>query len=185
VAVGGAIEPGDYTRGLDWGVFYCEFGRFMAPFSGPVNALPGNNVSYRSEAMDPALIKHGFYEIFIHERWQKSGIELYAVSDMVVKNNNSWRFANCTVIPFHHGRAYAGQRFGTRFSARRLIYAVLATLLPIVKSFRTFREVHSRRRRDLPLVRALPWILVFHGFWSMGELVGYLAGPGNSIGKWR
>src|SRR5436309_1029484 len=31
VAIGGAVEPGPYTRGLDWAVYFCEYGRFMQP----------------------------------------------------------------------------------------------------------------------------------------------------------
>ena len=184
-AIGGAIEPGDFSSGLDWGVFYCEFARFLAPFSGTVITLPGNNVSYKKKAIDPTLIRQGFYEIFIHETLQKSGSELFAENGMVVKNMNSWRFEDCSTSPFHHGRAYAGQRLGPQFSVRRLFYGLLAVLLPIVKSFRTLREIHSRKRTDLPLLKALPWILIFQSCWSAGELVGYLAGPGDSIGKWR
>ena len=184
VAVGGAIEPGDYQRGLDWGIFYCEFGRFLSPFSGVVNALPGNNVCYRASAIDPALLKQGFYEVFVHEKWQQSGIELLASPGMVVKNNNTWNFAQCSISPFHHGRVYAGQRFGHGFGARRLLYGLLTPLLPLLKSFRTFRQVRSRKRADLPLVKALPWVVLFHVCWSAGELIGYWTGVGNSTEKW-
>lgn len=184
-AIGGAIEPGDFSSGLDWGVFYCEYARFLAPFSGTVKALPGNNVSYKRKAIDPTLTGQGFYEVFIHEKLQTSGNGLFAESGMVVKNVNSWRFKDCSVSPFHHGRAYAGQRLGPKFSARRLIYGLLAVLLPIVKTFRTLREIQSRKRKDLPLFKALLWIIVFQSCWSMGELMGYLAGPGDSIEKWR
>jgi len=183
-AVGGAIEPGPYTRGLDWGVFYCEFARFLLPFSGCVAALPGNNVSYKSEALDIESIQQGFYEVFIHENWRKSGIELYAAEGMVTSNNNTWNLENCTSIPFHHGRAYAGQRFGSHYGAKRICYGLLAMILPIIKSVRTLRQVISRRRTELPLLKALPWIIIFHSCWSLGEFVGYLAGPGDSIEKW-
>lgn len=184
-AVGGPIEPGDFRRGLDWGIFYCEFARFLKPFSGVVRALPGNNVSYEKEVLRQAHLKEGFYEVFFHEKLQKEGTELLANNDMVVTNINSWRFADCSVSPFHHGRVYAAQRFGTKTSAKRLIYCLLALLLPVVKTFRTLRDVNSRKRKDLPLLRALPWIIVFHSCWSAGEFAGYFAGPGNSTGKWR
>jgi len=183
-AVGGAIEPGPYTRGLDWGVFYCEYARFLLPFSGCVAALPGNNVSYKSKALDGESIQQGFYEVFIHDNWRKSGIELYAAADMVANNNNTWTLKNCTSIPFHHGRAYAGQRFGNKYGAKRLLYGLLATILPVIKSLRTLRQVISRQRTELPLLKALPWIIIFHSCWSLGEFIGYLTGPGGSIEKW-
>ena len=184
-AIGGPIEPGNFDRGLDWAVFYCEFARFLAPFSGVVKALPGNNVSYKKQVLDKADTREGFYEVFFHESLQKAGTELFASDDMVIKNVNSWRFEDCTISPFHHGRAYGGQRFGPKYSARRLSYGLLALLLPVVKSFRTLRDIRLRKRKELPLLRALPWIIIFHSCWSAGELAGYLKGPGNSIGKWR
>jgi hypothetical protein len=184
-AIGGPIEPGAYGQGLDWGVFYCEFARFLAPFSGVVNALPGNNVSYKKAAIDQVHTTEGFYEIFFHENLQSAGTELFADNDMVVTNGNAWQFKDCSASPFHHGRAYAAQRFGPRYSARRLLYGLLALLLPIVKTFRTLKEISSRKRKDLPLLKALPWIIVFHSCWSAGELSGYFAGPGDSIGKWQ
>lgn len=184
-AIGGAIEPGDFKRGLDWGVFYCEFARFLSPFSGNVRALPGNNVSYKRQAIDQLHISEGFYDVFIHEQLQNSGTELIAHQDMVVRNTNTWTLEGCTLTPFHHGRAYAGQRFGPRFNFRRLLYGLLAPLLPVVKSVRTLREVRSRGRDDLPLVKPLPWILLFQSSWSAGEFVGYLAGSGDSIKKWQ
>ena len=185
IAIGGAIEPGEYSGGLSWGVFYCEYARFLAPYSGTVKALPGNNVSYKSSAIDAAQIEQGFYDVFVHEQWRKSGIDLVAVSGMIVRNNNSWQIEHCTSSPFHHGRAYAGQRFGDRFTFRRLLYGVLAASLPIVKSIRTLREIQSRKRTELPLFKALPWIIIFHSCWSVGEFIGYLMGPGQSNEKWR
>lgn len=185
LAVGGPIEPGGFSRGLDWGIFYCEFARFLTPFSGVVKALPGNNVSYKKEVIDQAHTNEGFYEVFFHENLRQAGARLIANDDMQVTNMNSWRFEDCSVSPFHHGRAYAGQRFGSTYTVRRLLYGLLALLLPAVKSFRTLRDIRSRKRKDLPLLKALPWIIIFHSCWSAGELVGYLAGPGKSIGKWR
>jgi hypothetical protein len=185
IAVGGAIEPGDYSRGIDWAVYYCEFGRFLSPLSGVVAALPGTNVSYKKSAIDLEEIKDGFYEVFLHSRWQDTGVELYAADGMMVTNNGSWLPGDCVSVPFHHGRAYAARRFGTGYGPRRVISGLLAIVLPLVKTLRTLREVTSRCRTELPLLKALPWIVVFYSCWSVGEFFGYLTGPGQSIEKWR
>ena len=149
-----------------------------------MKALPGNNISYKRKAIELESIREGFYEVFIHDGWQKAGVDLYAADGMMVRNNNSWRIKNCTSTPFHHGRAYAGQRFSDKYGPKRLLYGVLATILPVVKTARTLRDIASRRRSDLPVLKALPWIILFHNCWSIGEFVGYLAGPGHSIEKW-
>lgn len=182
--IGGPINPGDYNRGLDWAVFYCEYGRFLTPFSGRVSALPGNNVSYSRELVGQAHDGSGFYEIFFHEQLLQSGTELQADERMAVTNINSWRLADCSVSPFHHGRAYAAQRFGEGFKFRRLVFGLLSPLLPVIKTVRTLEEIRSCRRKDLPIMRAFAWMIVFHSCWSAGELIGYLAGPGRSAEKW-
>jgi Glycosyl transferase family 2 len=184
-AVGGAIDPGSYSRGIDWGIYYCEYSRFLSPFSGVVPALPGNNVSYKRNALDLESISNGLYEVFLHEKWQKSGVELFAADGMAVYNNNSWRAKSCVSTPFHHGRAYAAQRFGTGLTPKKFLYGVLAIMLPLLKSTRTIRDVVSRKQPELPVLKALPWIVLFQSCWSVGEITGYLLGPGHSIEKWR
>lgn len=184
-AVGGAVEPGDFSRGIDWAVYYCEYARFLAPFSGIVDALPGNNVAYRADSLDREAVADGFLDVFFHQRLREAGNDLLAADHMVVFNNNRRRFSDCTWMPFHHGRAYAAQRFSVCDRFRRLLYIVLSPLLPIVKLARTHREIVRRRRSDLPIARALPWIMLFYCSWSVGECLGYLAGAGNSCDEWR
>jgi hypothetical protein len=184
LAIGGAVEPGSYSRGLDWGVYYCEYARFLSPLHGTVEALPGNNVTYKMAALDLTSMKSGFYEVFLHNGWRDAGVELHAAEGMEVRNNNRWRLKSCTSASFHHGRAYAAQRFGTAYSPLRLIFGLLATLLPVIKTVRTLGDIASRKRAELPILKALPWIVLFHSCWSVGECVGYLTGPGQSIERW-
>src|SRR5262249_48147304 len=41
-AVGGVVEPGSPDRLIDWAVFFCEYGRYMAPLPPePRSDLPG------------------------------------------------------------------------------------------------------------------------------------------------
>lgn len=45
VGVGGAVEPGPYAKTLDWGVYFCEYGRFMLPVRKTSHPpLPGNTM---------------------------------------------------------------------------------------------------------------------------------------------
>lgn len=183
--IGGAIAPGTYHRRLDWAIYFCEYARFMPPFSGNQNALPGNNVSYKKHALPALNPGDGFYEVFFHEQWRDSGGQLIADQNITVTNVNHWSTRHLTNIPFHHGRAFAGMR-SARFSAgRKIVYFLLSPVLPAVKAVRLAAIVYSRRKYRTQFILSLPLIMIFLVSWSIGEFVGYSTGPGQSAGQWR
>lgn len=187
-AVGGAVEPGPYQTALDWAIYFCEYARFMRPFTGTVDALPGNHVSYKRSTLDPEMRGNtppGFYETAFHTRLQHSGTTLQADPALVVVNINSWRPRAALSSPFHHGRTFAGMRVVGHSGIRRLGFVGLALALPLIRVLRVVREVSGRGRYGARLIQALPWIAVFSTAWSLGELVGYLFGPGSSPAHWR
>lgn len=189
LAIGGPIEPADYSRARDWAVFFCEYARFMPPFAGAVAALPGNNAAYKQVALAGSAaghgFYHGFYDVFVHWRWQQQGITLIADPAMLIHHAGGWTPAHLTTSPFHHGRAFAGLRFGPQAYHLRWLYAGLALALPLVQTARVARAVAARRRYRVKLIGALPWMLLFTTCWAAGEITGYLAGAGQSAARWR
>ncbi len=187
-AVGGAVEPGPYRRALDWAVYFCEFGRFMLPVPTMPNApLPGNNVVYSRWAIAalPATARHDLRDAFVHAAWQRDAVPTAVNGSLVVHNINTWSMAYVTSAPFHHGRAYAGERFGGRRPFVRAGLALLIAGLPFLKIARIVVDTIRRRRLRGRLLQALPWIVVFVTSWSFGELAGCLSGPGSSASRWR
>jgi GT2 family glycosyltransferase len=186
--IGGAVEPGAYTTGLDWGIYFCEYARFMQPFEGTVQVLPGNNVSYQRTTLTQLLQNHpnneGFYEVFMHSALQQAGRSLTADPALVVHNCNSWKFTNISTVPFHHGRGFAGMRFASQ-PLKRLLFLGVALLLPLIQMSRIIKVVFDRKRYLFELIWAIPAILMFWISWSVGEFVGYLLGPGNSLERWK
>lgn len=183
---GGPIEPDLYPSSLDRAVFLCEYGRFMSPFRGEVAALPGNNVSYRRPLVLEWLEgrnENGFLEVFAHHDWRARGIRLFADEGMAVRNIGRWTVETVTRTAFHHGRAFAGQRFEPG-AGSRLAFAAGSPLLPLLKTLRVAGEALARPGQAGSLVRALPWIIVFHTSWAWGEMLGYLFGPGRSADRW-
>jgi hypothetical protein len=189
VAIGGAIEPGGYRKGLDWAVYFCEYSRYMMPFSGHVAALPGNNVSYKRAFLTrfdhEEWAREGFYEGDFHRRLRAAGLSLLADPSLAVENVNSWGAAQVLRVPFHHGRAFAGRRLRRRAGWQRPLFAGLAVALPALQILRVLREVAARRRLWRRLISAMPWVLLFCASWSAGELAGYLTGEGRSPARWR
>lgn len=187
VAVGGAVEPGPYTRALDWAVYFCEYGRFMLPVpSTRLAPLPGNNVVYQRNAVKQVgLGSDEFHDVFVHSEWQRAGLATTVKETLVVENVNSWSLRHVTSVPYHHGRSYAGKRFGSRRAWTRVAIGTLALSLPALKTFRIIASTVSRKRLVGRLIQGLPWILVFTTSWSLGETMGCLFGPGDSPSRWR
>lgn len=189
IAIGGAIEPGNYKKGLDWGVYFCEYVRFMQPFQDEVQVLPGNNVSYKRVALEAFLegesATAGFYDVFIHQSLQQAGYTLRAEPDLAVHNINSWTLPHLLNVPFHHGRGFAGMRFADQSSWKRWLFAAIVPLLPWLQIIRIAKHVFTRQRYRLRLIRTLPEILMFSTSWATGEWIGYVFGPGKSLGQWR
>jgi len=187
-AVGGAVEPGPYRRSRDWAVYLYEYGRFMLPFeAGRTADLPGNNVTYKREALDrtPNPDPDGFYDVFVHEQWRDEEWGLFRTPTLVVQNRNFWPLSYLTIAPFHHGRGFAAKRRGSLPRSGRVVRALLAPFLPVVQVYRLARLTVNRRRLVGRLILALPATVLFSGSWAAGECLGYLAGPGRSAQRWR
>jgi hypothetical protein len=189
VAIGGAVEPGAYKKGLDWGVYFCEYVRFMRPFQGEVQSLPGNNVSYKRTALEPFLQGNsattGFYDVFIHQSLQQSGHTLRAEPALALHHINSWTLSHLLNVPFHHGRGFAGMRLAGQPFWKCWFFAGITPLLPWLQLTRIARHVFTRQRYRLRLIRTLPEILLFSTSWAIGEWIGYVFGPGKSLEQWR
>ena len=186
-AVGGAIEPGDLRRAVDWAAYFCEYGAYMAPLPRTPRQLPGTNVAYRRAVLPDAhrLETEGLYETFIHQHLRQAGLPVRADSGLVVRHERSWGAQAILATRYHHGRGYAGLRLASRPWWARLPYLALALVLPAVLTGRVAGEILRRRRVLGRAVRALPWVVALSLSWSLGELVGYAAGPGGSLARWR
>jgi hypothetical protein len=189
VAIGGAVEPDSYERPLDWAAFFCDYGRFMLPLPGGETAvLPGNNVSYKRAVVDEMIVTgavDGLQEAFVHDAWRLARRPMKADPSIRVRNVHRWTAKAVSGVPFHHGRAFAGQRAAGWSVVKRLLYGCASVALPFLHTGRILQRVLTRRRLIGPLCGALPWIVLFGVFWSAGECAGYLLGPGSSLQRWR
>lgn len=185
--VGGAVDPGDYNSRLDWAAYFSEYGRFMGPVSGDhVDALPGTNVSYDRDCLQPTLVAPGgFYEAFANEKLRAKGIALHADPKLVVRNYHRWGARSAIRSRFHHGRGYASMRVTGQPRWKTLPFLGLAALLPLVQVGRIVRTTAEKKRNRMQLALSLPWMALLSISWSAGEFLGYLRGPGNSLEQWR
>ena len=184
VAIGGPVEPGPYRRSRDWAIYFCEYGRFMAPL--PADArLSGTNVSYKRAAIADALGGEGLNDVFLHWAWAREGRPMRADDRLAVRNVNEWTRSHLTVVPFHHGRAFAARRLAGVGAWRRALVGAGAVFLPGLQVARMISTVLRRQRHLVPFVKAIPGIVLFTCSWSAGELAGGLFGDGGSASQWR
>lgn len=184
VVIGGGVEPGNYRQAGDWAAYFCEFGRFMPPVpDGETEALPGTNVSYKRAAL--TVPTDGFYEAFVHRELQRAGQSLKSDNTLVVQHINTQPFSRVLASRYHHGRGYAAMRVTGRPWLQRLPYVAIALVLPVVMVSRILRVVFARARHVSRALRALPWIVALCVSWSLGEFLGYAAGPGKSLEDWH
>jgi hypothetical protein len=182
-AVGGAVENG--RRGLvNWAAFFTEYTAYMGPVpEGEHDDLPGNNIAYKR----PHLLKHarvldeGRWESWINDRLRADGLSLRSTNAMLVRHIKPFRLGYFLAQRWHFARSYAGMRRDDQSWPRRLVYGFGSSALPALLLARVARRVLAKRRHLGRFVLALPLIALFLTVGAVGEMLGYLVGPGRSL----
>ena len=185
--VGGAVENGMTDRILDWSVFLCEYSSAMLPVPpGEVSYIPGNNVAYKRAALEMIddTFKQNFWEFFWHERLKQTGIKFLSVPSMLVIHKKKFGFFYFLSQRFHYSRSFAAMRRLLVPASKRFYYLLASPLLPVVMAWRITRDIFwNKKRLYKQFIFAVPSLAVFLISYAMGEFVGYLLGPGNSLSK--
>ena len=182
-AVGGPVENGSCGRILDWAFFLGEYGPAMPPLAeGEAESAPGNNVAYRRSVLpldEPAWAT--LWESFLQKELRRRVVRIFLNPAMLVYHKKSFGLGEMLEQRFLYSRSFAAIRGREMTTGKRMLYAVLSLLLPGLLLWRIFRCVVSKRRNFRELGLGLPAIGLFVLSWAVGEMVGYLAGPGDSL----
>jgi hypothetical protein len=186
VVVGGAIENAAVNRLVDWAAFLCEYSHCIPPLpEGKTDWLPGNNVIYPKALLTrySSALGRGQWENRLHDAMRQDGIDLVCRPEIRVGHKKHYTVGEYVSQRYLYARSYAGARVAGAPLARRLAYGVAAMALPPLLMVRTVSRVLSKRRHRAQLVRSLPLLCVFVFSWAFGEMVGYVAGPGDSLAR--
>jgi len=184
--VGGPIENAATDSTLDWASFLCEYSHCLPPLpGGEVDWVPGNNVVYSREILQEhaAVINEYRWENHLHDAVRRSGKGLICRPDIVVDHKKHFTFSEYMALRYQFSRSFAGSRVEHSSLVRRSAFALGSLLLPPILFFRTVTRIFSKGRHRGELMSSLLYIAAFVGAWSLGELVGYVAGPGDSLAK--
>lgn len=185
-AIGGAVDCRS-DRLLNWAVYWCDFGRYQNPLrEGPTQYVSDSNVAYRREALETVRDswRDDYHETVVHGALVARGFEIWLTPRIQVwQQRGDLALGEALRERYVWARSYAGTRVRTLSLAQRALYACLSLALPLLLSGRLVRGVRARALGDEVRRRfwlALPWILLLHGVWAFGELVGYVSGrPGR------
>lgn len=186
VVVGGAVENAAVDRVVDWAAFLCEYSHCILPLpEGPASWLTGNNVVYPRAllARYQAVLGRGQWENQLHDAMRRDGVSLECRPQILVGHKKHYTVGEYLSQRYLYARSYAGARVADASLATRLGYGAASLALPPILMFRTVSRVMAKRRHRSELFRSLPLLAVFVVSWAFGEMVGYVAGPGDSLAK--
>jgi len=184
--IGGPIENAATERLVDWAAFLCEYSHCIPPLpAGPCEWLPGNNVVYPRALLErhQSVLGGGRWENHLHDALRRDGVPLICRPEITVGHKKHYTVSEYVSQRFLYARSYAGARVAGASRGKRLAYGVAAFALPGLLFARTVSRVLRKRRHRAELVRSLPLLVVFVVSWAAGEVVGYFAGPGDSLVK--
>lgn len=172
-AWGGPVQNGR-TTWLGWAHFYTRYTAFLPPGTeGPTRHLPGNNALYRRADLEAlaAEFKDGFWEAEFNTVLTAARGPFWYVPAAPVTQNQQRGLFEYIALRYRHGRCY-GARCGKPHSA---VFFFVALLL----YWRGLRA--ALRTGEGPRFLAVsPLLAIYYAAWAAGEMIGYLAGPGDS-----
>ena len=186
--VGGSLYNAATERTVDWAAFLCEYSHMLAPRpAGRVDWLTGNNTAYRRMLLQEhrAAVTSGKWEDHLHGTLQEHGAVLHYHPEIRVAHKKHYSVGEYLSQRFLYARAHAGARVGGRPLAIRLGMGVAAAALPGLLFYRVVSRVVGVGRHQAELLRSLPLLTLFVCSWALGEMVGFVAGPGDALSKVR
>jgi glycosyltransferase involved in cell wall biosynthesis len=185
-AVRGVVEDANYERLIDWAVYFTEYNAYMPPLErGITDDVCAANCVYRRDL----LIKHlpvkgsGYWEAGLNQTLLASGERFVSEPDLVVYHNGPFGFAYYLRQRYLFSRAFAGARRASVSTGFRLAYLLLAPLLIPLLWGRTAARVYRKRYRVGKFIQVLPHLVPITAIYVLGEWVGFLTGPGDSLSQ--
>ena len=185
-ATGGVVADAGYRRVMDWAVYFTEYNSYMPGSThGETRDVCAANCVYRRDLLLQYLpaAGSGYWEAGLNHMLLAAGERFRTEPELVVYHTGPFRFGYYLRQRFLFSRAFAGIRRAHASLAFRAAYLLLAPcMLPLLWGRMALRVLTARRRIGA-FVRAQPYLLPVIATYVLGEWVGFLTGPGDSLSK--
>ena len=174
--VGGVLVNDPDSDALNWAVYLLRYIRFAPPMNGGrVDDIAADNAVYDRDAIlaYPDLLDDGFWEPSFHVRFHEAGRELMLDPGMFVTHSGTNEAGPFLRHRFAHGREYGESRGMRSGIGKRLALLAASPALPVLILGRIVARSSSRGLVG-PMIRSLPWLMLFVLAWAGGESRGYL-----------
>lgn len=181
-AIGGAVENGATSTLIDWANFALVFSPFMPPIRNGESeqiALQAN-ISYKRRVIPETMGRFGMMEFLFNRELRDRGERLVADGRILVHHHQSHGIRRTCASHFHNGRSIAGFRLPELRGLERLARIGSTVVLPPFLLWLTLRNVAWKGRLEGGILASVPLLLPLVVCHAAGELIGYVAGPGDS-----
>jgi glycosyltransferase involved in cell wall biosynthesis len=185
-AVGGVIDDANYNRLVDWAVYFTEYNSYMPPTERRETFdVCAANCVYRRDLLQEHLPASGsgYWEAGLNKALLAKGERFINDPELVVSHTGPFGFTYYLHQRFLFSRAFAGTRRRHVSSAFKVCYLLLAPLLIPLLWARTASRVFAKRRHIGKFLQVTPHMVPITATYVLGEWVGFIAGPGDSLKK--
>jgi glycosyltransferase involved in cell wall biosynthesis len=187
LAIGGPIANAQPASIVAWASYFCEFSQWMpgSP-AAQLNDIAAANMSYKRQVFAEfgAFIEGAYSsDTEFHWRLAQRGHRLRFVPSIRISHRSIDRLGQFLRHEIIHGRFFARVRAASRrFSpARRIAYAILSPLVPLILFARIAARNFTNRTYLRHFLAASPLLLLGLAAWAFGESLGYLARPEERV----
>ena len=147
------------------------------------NDLPGHNSAYRKDlllAYGDRLEQLFEVEAVIQRDLREKGHKMLLEPRARTNHLNFSRISSALYLRFHAGRSFAGHRTMGWSIPKRVGYILGSPLIPIVRFARIVRMVRASPTYSWLFPKVLPMLALTLLLDGLGELAGYMSGPGGA-----
>lgn len=184
-AVGPAIRNANPKTLVSWADLFVAYAPWLDPAPGGEREhLPGHNSSYKREVLlsyGPELEKMMASESVLHWDLRRKGYKLYLEPAAKTAHTNFSRLSSWLRSKFHSGRVFASSRARQWPLWKRLAFAGGSPLIPLVRLKQILGHAVRSRQSPALIAKVTPVMTLGLLVSALGEMTGYLLGPGDSV----
>ena len=184
VVVGPVLGNANPNSMVSWANLLLEYYPWLeGATEGEKIDLPGHNSSYNRDVLlsfGDKLEELLEVEAVVQRDIVARGLKMRLETKAKTHHLNFSRLSSSVALRFNAGRSFAGHRtIGWPF-AKRISYIAGAPLIPLVRLIRILKMLRTSERYSWLVPRVIPMLCIALIADGLGELVGYISGPGNA-----